>query len=144
MTLLRRATVEGTVSPLIEFMQDRTIVLFGDSVDRDHNDHLCQFLSGWHEMIGSDHVLSPPYPQGQEVPPQGYASFIDGKREWPNWFQSRPWVCHVQKLNLRIVNAFHYGFQEPEFDNGYIMTHPHFYPPATVEGELSSAFFRSP
>ncbi|GAA5947445.1 hypothetical protein JCM3765_001680 [Sporobolomyces pararoseus] len=137
MTLLRKATVENNVSPIIKFVQNRTIVLYGDSIDRDHNEHLCQFLSGWHEMIGRDHPLSPPTPPGQEIPPVGYANFMNGKREWPDWLQSRPWVCHVPKLNFRIVNVFHYGFQEPEFDNGYIMTHPHFYPPATVEERFS-------
>ncbi|GAA6059413.1 hypothetical protein JCM10212_003645 [Sporobolomyces blumeae] len=133
MTLLRQASVGEPVSPLIEFARDRTIVLFGDSVDREHNEHMCQFLSGWHEMIGHDHPLSPRYPVGQEVPPEGYQSFINGKREWPNWFQSRPYVCHIPQLNLRILNVFHYGFQPVDFDDSYITTHPHFYPPGTVE-----------
>ncbi|GAA6006474.1 hypothetical protein JCM11491_004975 [Sporobolomyces phaffii] len=133
MSLLYTAATRGTISPQIKFAQGRTVVLLGDSVDRDHNEHLCQFMSGWHEMIGSDHPLSPPYPSGQEVPPENYTNWMTGKREWPNWLQSRPWVCHVPKLNFRIVNVFHYGFQEADYDNGYIMTHPHFYPPASVE-----------
>ncbi|GAA5834732.1 hypothetical protein JCM3766R1_003221 [Sporobolomyces carnicolor] len=137
MNLLHKATVKNDVADAIKFVENRTIVLYGDSIDRDHNEHMCQFLQGWHEMIGSDHALSPPYPPGEELPPPGYASFMNGKREWPSWLQSRPWICHVPKLNFRIVNVFHYGFQEADFDNGYITTHPHFYPPASVEERFS-------
>ncbi|GAA5931542.1 uncharacterized protein JCM15063_001497 [Sporobolomyces koalae] len=133
MSELRQVIVEGKTSPVIDFVRNRTIVLFGDSVDRDHNDHFCGFLSGRHEMISSDHPLSPPQPEGEELPPEGYKNAFTGRREWPDNLQSRPWVCHIDSLGLRILNVFHYGFQSRDFDNGYIATHAHFYPPATVE-----------
>lgn len=73
-----------------------------------------------------------------------------GRQEWIINSQSRPFVCHVTKLNLRVVNVstsqlrrsaqpltltslqvFHYGFR-PKTD--WISAHPHFYPPAIMEG----------
>jgi hypothetical protein len=79
-------------------------------------------------MIGVDHPLTPPYPKGDEIPPADCtfipppsgtssswaltcrASLSDtnmwtGKREWPNYSQSRPFVCHVYKYNMRILNV---------------------------------------
>ncbi|GAA5865960.1 hypothetical protein JCM8547_002897 [Rhodosporidiobolus lusitaniae] len=114
----------------LEFMRDRTIVIFGDSVDRDHNEHFCGLTGGYLEMINDTHPLNPPYPPGREIPPEGYASFMTGLREWPNYAQSRPFVCHIDKFNFRILNVFHYGFR-PLTD--MIQGHPHFYPPALVE-----------
>lgn len=81
-------------SHVVDFAINRTIVLFGDSIDREcvnclsshrirtthcehllmdcvtastsHNDHLCQFFNGRYEMIDADHPWSPPYPVGEE------------------------------------------------------------------------------
>lgn len=58
-------------------------------------------------------------------------SFQNGLREWPDYDQSRPYICHVERLNLRFVNVFHYGFRAK---TNFIIGHPHFYPPATIEG----------
>lgn len=55
-------------------------------------------------------------------------------RVWPNYDQPRPAICHLDKLDFRILNIFHYGFR-PE--TKWIRDHPHFYPPATVEGSYS-------
>ncbi|GAA5970110.1 hypothetical protein JCM11641_000273 [Rhodosporidiobolus odoratus] len=129
-SLLREAQTEGAKVPQLDFARNKTLVIFGDSVDRDHNEHFCGFVGGEYEMIGDDHEMSPPYPAGQELPPEDYKNYFTGAREWPNYHQSRPFVCHVGKLNLRILNVFHYGFRgQTEF----IERHPHYYPPATVE-----------
>ncbi|GAA5896754.1 hypothetical protein JCM6882_005027 [Rhodosporidiobolus microsporus] len=129
--LLRRVQTEHEPGVTeLDFLRNRTIVIFGDSVDRDHNEHFCSFVGGWYEMIGDTHELSPPYPEGQEIPPEGYSNFFTGAREWPNYHQSRPFICHVDKLNFRVLNIFHYGFRGA---TDFIVGHPHYYPPATVE-----------
>ncbi|GAA5842728.1 hypothetical protein JCM11251_002334 [Rhodosporidiobolus azoricus] len=129
--LLRRAQTEAAGDvPELDFLRNRTIVIFGDSVDRDHNEHFCSFVGGWYEMISDTHELSPPYPPGKEIPPEGYQNFFTGERVWPNYHQSRPFICHVDKLNFRVLNIFHYGFRG---ETDFIVGHPHFYPPATVE-----------
>lgn len=63
---------QGTAeqNELLDFARNRTVVLLGDSVDRDHNEHSCQFMGGKHEMISDKHELSPPYPAGEEIPPE--------------------------------------------------------------------------
>ncbi|GAA6001062.1 hypothetical protein JCM10207_007395 [Rhodosporidiobolus poonsookiae] len=133
MELLRQAQYEHADVKELDFVRNRTIAILGDSVDRDHNEHFCQFVGGWHEMIGVDHPMSPPYPPGQELPPEDYKSYFTGAREWPNYGQSRPYVCHVEALNFRILNVFHYGFRNA---TDFIEHHPHYYPPATVEDRL--------
>ncbi|GAA6027093.1 hypothetical protein JCM8097_006106 [Rhodosporidiobolus ruineniae] len=128
--LYRAQSGDASVLSDLEFARNRTVVIFGDSVDRDHVEHFCQFVNGFHEMIGDDHELSPPYPEGQEVPPEGYQNYFTGERKWPNYHQSRPFVCHVHSLDFRVLNVFHYGFRG---ETDFIVHHPHFYPPASVE-----------
>lgn len=58
-------------NPHLEFLRGRTILVYGDSIDRDHVDDVCGFVGGRHELIHDKHPLSPPYPLGQESPPPG-------------------------------------------------------------------------
>jgi len=44
-TLIHRAQTEGTVDPAIEFVRNRTIAIFGDSVDREYVDIFLARLS---------------------------------------------------------------------------------------------------
>ncbi|GAA5863720.1 hypothetical protein JCM8547_003700 [Rhodosporidiobolus lusitaniae] len=123
-----QATSNETVD--IEFLRGRTVAIFGDSVDREHNDHFCGLIGGRFETIESSNELHPPYPPGQELPPEGYKSVISGEREWPNFSSSRPHVCHIEKLNFRILNVFHYGFEDA---TPALLNHGHYYPPSSVE-----------
>ncbi|KAK4058595.1 hypothetical protein OIO90_000039 [Microbotryomycetes sp. JL221] len=129
-SLLYDANVNGHHTVETDFMRNRTIVLFGDSVDRDHNHHLCNFIGGVYDGVSTKHPLSPPYPKGEELPAEDYKNAWTGERAWPDFDQSRPYICHVYKLNMRIVNVFHYGFAAK---NHWIEHHPHFYPPARAE-----------
>ncbi|KAL8280436.1 hypothetical protein RQP46_007084 [Phenoliferia psychrophenolica] len=131
--LLDMQLANGISHPTLESLRNRTVLIFGDSVDRDHNEHFCNFVGGFIEMIGNNHPLSPAYPEGQELPPEDYLDYIQNKRMWPDNPQSRPHICHVFRLNLRFVNVFHYGFR------GYthwMAMHPHYYPPASIEDRL--------
>lgn len=78
-------------SSRLDFARNKTIILFGDSIDRkydqfdsrllsrffDHiclnsnNVYFCSFLGGHLEFVGPDHSVSPPYPPGEEIPPVG-------------------------------------------------------------------------
>ncbi|KDE08076.1 hypothetical protein MVLG_01776 [Microbotryum lychnidis-dioicae p1A1 Lamole] len=134
MLLFREAIESGETSDAVSddlaFAVNRTVVIYGDSVDRDHNVHFCSLVGGYLEMIGVNHTLSPPYPPGDEIPPEGYKNYATGAREWPEFDQSRPYICHVGHLGLRILSVFHYGFRGR---TKMIESHPHFYPPATIE-----------
>ncbi|KAM0751853.1 hypothetical protein T439DRAFT_325043 [Meredithblackwellia eburnea MCA 4105] len=120
----------------LEHLKNRTVVIFGDSVDRGHNEHFCNnFVRGKWEMIGTTHPWSPPYPKGRELPPEGYRDHLTGLRQWPNYDQSRPYLCHIESLNLQILSVFHYGFHPSD---GWIENHAHHYPPAGVEDRFDS------
>ena len=82
-------------------------------------------------MIHDQHPLSPPYPQGEELPPPGYQNPITGERTWLQNGQSRPWICHIPQLDTRIINVFHFGFQDI---SEFLLSSPHYYPPARIEG----------
>ncbi|KAL8290289.1 hypothetical protein RQP46_003228 [Phenoliferia psychrophenolica] len=120
-----------TINPKLESLRDRTVLIFGDSVDRDHNEDFCGFVAGDYEMIGGAHPLAPPYPKGEELPADGYRDYISGQQMWPDNPQSRPYICHVPSLNLRFINVFQWGFFD--YDLNWIRNHPHFYPPLNPE-----------
>lgn len=71
----------------LDFLRNSTVLVFGDSVDRDHVEHICTFLTGRLEMIHDKHPLSPPYPIGKETGPANYSNFWDHSRNWPNFGQ---------------------------------------------------------
>lgn len=79
MELIRQVQADDIVDPAIEFMRNRTIVIYGDSVDRDHNQHFCELVGGRGEMIADTHELSPPYPEGREIPPEDCTSSLSFK-----------------------------------------------------------------
>ena len=81
-------------------------------------------------MIDPENELSPPYPEGEELPEKGYHNYQDGRQTWPNNEQSRPWVCRVEALDLLLFNTFHFGFRDK---TNFIVGHPHYYPPAKLE-----------
>lgn len=107
----------------LEFVRDKTIVLMGDSVDRDHNEHFCGFMGGLFNIIDADHEHSPAPPPG--IAPGGGNA------------QSRPYECHIVKYNLRIINVFHFGFRPAHRDGEWLTaSSPHFYEPSTPEDRL--------
>lgn len=130
LSLLRRAQVDRETVPELDFARNRLIVIYGDSIDRDHVEHMCFFVGGAYEMVGVGHRFSPPYPKERALPPEDYVNVFTGTREWPNFHQSRPFVCHLDALNFHFLNVFHYGFR-PE--THFMVHHPHYYPPATIE-----------
>lgn len=121
---------ESRKSRKLSFMQGRTVVVFGDSVDRFNVIEVCEFMGGKVEMIGNDHPLSPPLPVDQTSSPFNYDQ-RDGPGNWNNFEQSRPHVCYVSKYDFRIVQAFNFGLMPPDLD---IATRAHEYPPGLFEG----------
>ncbi|GAA5872536.1 hypothetical protein JCM3774_006846 [Rhodotorula dairenensis] len=128
--MIAQAGRNGVTNPQLDHLRGRTIVVYGDSIDRDHVDHVCGFVGGQHEMIHDRHPLSPPYPPDEELPPPGYRNPITGDRSWLQNGQSRPWICHIPQLDLRILNVFHFGFQDL---SEFLLNSPHYYPPARIE-----------
>lgn len=73
----------------------------------------CELTGATLQLIDAGHPLSPPYPEGQEIPDEDYDNYQNhGSRTWANNEQSRPWACYVKSLDLLLTNIFHYGFRE--------------------------------
>jgi len=105
--------------PDLEFVRGRTVLLMGDSVDRDHNEHICGFLEGEFRFIDWDHPASPAPPPG--VKPGGGNT------------QSRPYECYIARYEFRIVSVFHFGFRPAHQEGEWLLQSPHFYEPSTPE-----------
>lgn len=61
-------------TPLVdlEFARNKTILLYGDSIDRGNVQNFCSFIGdGKLELIGYNHTFSPPHPPGHERGPKG-------------------------------------------------------------------------
>lgn len=84
------------------------------------------------EYIDKKHPISPKLPPGRAKPRKGEA--FDGASEWPNFDQSRPFICHVPDYNFTMLNVFHYGFRE---EDAYIRGSQHFYPPGKLEDRIT-------
>ncbi len=105
--------------PELDFIRGRTILLMGDSVDRDHNEHFCGFVEGEFRFIDWDHPASPPPPPG--IKPGGGNT------------QSRPYECYIARYDFRIVSVFHFGFRPAHQEGEWLLNSPHFYEPSTPE-----------
>ncbi|GAA5978089.1 hypothetical protein JCM10908_004225 [Rhodotorula pacifica] len=133
--LIVNADLSRTADARLDHLRGRSIVVYGDSIDRDHVEDVCGFVGGRHELIHDQHPLSPPYPPDEEVPPPGYKNPITGERTWLQNGQSRPWICHIPQLDTRIINVFHFGFQDL---SDFLLNSPHYYPPAGIEDRFDS------
>ncbi|GAA5821019.1 hypothetical protein JCM11251_001923 [Rhodosporidiobolus azoricus] len=120
----------------LDFLRNRTVVLFGDSVDRGFTEHLCRWANEREELIDEEHPLSPPLPAGREYPPEGYRSlhsrFPPGQpdRFWPGVPFGRPHICHIRKYNFRVVQVFQFGVDE---EDEWLTQQNHFVPPGGFE-----------
>ncbi|GAA5842104.1 hypothetical protein JCM11251_006526 [Rhodosporidiobolus azoricus] len=121
----------------LEFLRGKSVVAFGDSVDRDQNEHFCEFVGGKFDMVHAYDPVSPPYPPGEERPngPGMQYQIETEATSWPDYGQSRPYICRVERLNFTTLNVFHYGFT-PEGD--WLRNSPHFYPPSALEARFTS------
>ena len=107
------------------WLHNRTVLLFGDHVERQHALDFCQLAGGSHLIISSTHPLSPPR----------FVNGIDEKflrSDRPDHDDSRPSVCYLEKYNFMIVTVFHYGLaNRVEFERESLLVDPHFYPPGS-------------
>ena len=81
----------------------RTILAIGDSIDRNNADYGCKLLNGTYTTIQPGH----PYWPQDDIP-----------GVWtPNEYSHRsfPAMCHVESIDLLLVNVFHFGLDEEEY-----------------------------
>ncbi|GAA6038793.1 hypothetical protein JCM8097_002893 [Rhodosporidiobolus ruineniae] len=126
----------GPRSPSLEFLQNKTVVLFGDSVDRGFVQHLCVWAREREETVDEESPLKPPYPEGREYPPDGYRTHLSrlpaGESDlfWPAVPFGQPHICHLRKYNFRVVSVFQFGVDD---EDEWLTKMNHFYPPGGLE-----------
>ena len=105
-------------SSALSFLKDRTILILGDSVDRNGLHHLA-------EMLGL-----PRYP----VPYDDFSA----KGKVPEGWDERgiPWVVEVPWLGLTFTNGFMYGLD----DEDNFKQQPDWHPPGKAEDRIDQLF----
>ncbi|GAA6040237.1 hypothetical protein JCM8097_004199 [Rhodosporidiobolus ruineniae] len=115
----------------LPWLHGKTVLLFGDHVERNHNKDFCRFAGGKFASIGRDHPLSPPR----------FVNGIDEKlpgANQENFDGTRPAVCYVEEYDFMIVSVFHFGLaNRVEFEHESLLYDPHFYPPVAVDDRLT-------
>jgi len=110
----------------LPWLENRTVVLLGSSVDRNHIHHFCWALNADLQLIQSDDPRdAPPFKNGYDEflkPPNVGTPSSD--------FMNHPWVCHLPQWNFMLYNVFAYGVMEPsDWDEEWFKKEPHYYPP---------------
>jgi len=122
-----------TSSLPLPWLHGKTVLLFGDHVERNHNKDFCRLAGGQFETISRDHFLSPPR----------FVNGIDEKLQnanQENFDGSRPAVCYIPEYDFTIISVFHFGLaNRVEFERESLLEDPAFYPPGTpfLLGQIS-------
>ncbi|GAA6001300.1 hypothetical protein JCM10207_006597 [Rhodosporidiobolus poonsookiae] len=115
----------------LPWLYGKTVLLFGDHVERNHNKDFCRFAGGKFVSIGRDHPLSPPR----------FVNGIDEKLPGANQENhdgTRPAVCYLEEYDFMIISVFHFGLaNRVEFEHESLLYDPHFYPPVAVDDRLT-------
>ncbi|GAA5885974.1 hypothetical protein JCM6882_004218 [Rhodosporidiobolus microsporus] len=115
----------------LPWLYGKTVLLFGDHVERNHNKDFCRFAGGKFASIGRDHALSPPR----------FVNGIDEKLSGANQENhegTRPAVCYIEEYDFMILSVFHFGLaNRVEFEHESLLYDPHFYPPVAVDDRLT-------
>lgn len=121
----------ATSSLPLPWLHGKTVLLFGDHVEHNHNKDFCRLSGGQFETISRDHFLSPPR----------FVNGIDEKLQnanQENFDGSRPAVCYSPEYDFTIISVFHFGLaNRVEFERESLLEDPAFYPPGMSPTWLS-------
>ncbi|GAA5850465.1 hypothetical protein JCM9279_001425 [Rhodotorula babjevae] len=120
--------------PELDFLRGRTVMFFGDSVDRFAVKHFCELTGGEVETIWKDHALMPPLPVGREHAPEGYRSNRN-TTDWPASEMGVPHICRLPQYDFHLVNVFQFGFLDEDVN---VIKQHHFLPPGDYEGRFDT------
>lgn len=117
-----------------DWLRGRTILLLGDSLDRYHAVHMCQFLTpssplvplawpyegtpdGVRTFVDIHPLSSPAYPPAlRDLEIELAAKYRDGHPFATDTY--RPWVCHIKEFDAAIVWVFIGGLDDGETTPG--------------------------
>lgn len=89
---------------------NRTILVIGDSIDRNNVEYSCRLAGGKYTAILPDTIH---WPQ----PAISVSHPADGSQWRPNEYSPRsyPAICHIESIDLLLLNVFHFGLDEEEY-----------------------------
>lgn len=84
----------------LSWLQDRTVVVIGDSVDRHHVQDFCELAGGKLEWVSSRHGASPaPFRNGRDELLKRSGEHSEKT--------ARPYVCLVERYNFMMLSLYH-------------------------------------
>ncbi|BGO91817.1 hypothetical protein NBRC10512_007614 [Rhodotorula toruloides] len=109
-----------SVSPAdFDWLQNKTVLLIGDSISREHVENFCQLMGEESEII------RPSHPWAATSAPVRGATKAQHYLERPKRLNqrgfrvvrdaSRPRVCFIPRFNFLLVSAFHYGLDQEDY-----------------------------
>lgn len=97
--------------PIFNALFEQTLLVIGDSVDRNNVEESCNLLCGSYTIIGPEH---PAFPQPNLQTSGPFGRISDWKisaasvRSWPR-------LCRVPVVNFSIVSVFSTGMDQEDF-----------------------------
>lgn len=118
----------------LKWMQNKTMILFGDSIERDHVTLLCSILGREAEVIKGNHKLA--VTGGGSSTTERRATKDRSRRIALKGMQEStlPRVCYVEELNFMVANLYHFGLDEQDFWKSL----DSFHPPGSVEERIQA------
>lgn len=126
-----------------DWMYNSTIIVIGDSVERNNLEYVCDGLGADHQIYLPGHPLRPkpwditldgrpdPLPVPDRFPASEHVpQWLRNVGEREAAFRS----CIIPSINFKMVSLFHYGlFASKATEDRIIATMGHFFPPARLE-----------
>jgi hypothetical protein len=125
----------------LSFMQNKTIILFGDSIERDHVTLFCSLMGKEAEVIKGNHKFAVTggggshdagkHPEERQKLKKDRSRRIalKGMQE-----STLPRICYIEELDFMMANLYHFGLDEQDFWKGL----DSFHPPGSVEERLQA------
>jgi hypothetical protein len=88
----------------LPFLQNKTLLMIGDSVDRNNLRFFCELVGSWDTRVTTMANLSEVFMGDTALHPWN----TDPKD------LTRPRICRVEEYDFEIINFFHYGLQDEE------------------------------
>jgi len=131
----------GPAPGLAEFgwLRNKTALLIGDAVSREHVDNLCQLLGGESEVVRPGHRFAPrPAPPRPAI--QASHALAKPDRLAARGFKvvkdtARPRMCYIPALDFLAVSTMHFGLDQEDFFHSHQL--PHYSAPGPFEHRLA-------
>ncbi|EJU05930.1 hypothetical protein DACRYDRAFT_112758 [Dacryopinax primogenitus] len=118
---------------LLPFLQNRTVLLVGDSVTRNTVQQFCKLLGKESVQIHRGHK----WDLFDQIPQEWIPAEWAEREKWEDWrrdneSKSRPRLCYIPEWDFAVVTIFQWGMDETD----YWRTKDQYNPPGSVEQRM--------